>query len=124
MKDAEDREGYRCELRYLRDKEGREIDFVILKNGDIQELIEVKYAEENVTRSLRYYVERLRPQKATQIVATLKNHTAAASFRSLTRYHTSVAHSSASIDEVLYRQAHITFHKDRGSVIRRRPIMQ
>ena len=26
----EDREGYRCELRYIRDKEGREVDFVIL----------------------------------------------------------------------------------------------
>ncbi len=69
---TEDREGHRCELRYLRDKEGREVDFVILKDGAIQELIEVKYAEENISRSLKYYVERLRPKKATQIVATLK----------------------------------------------------
>ncbi len=68
----EDREGHRCELRYLRDKEGREIDFVILKNGKIQELIEAKYADDNISRPLRYYVERLRPQKATQIVANLK----------------------------------------------------
>ena len=68
----EDREGHRCELRYLRDKEGREIDFVILKNGEIQELIEAKHTEENVSRSLRYYVKRLRPKKATQIVANLK----------------------------------------------------
>ena len=59
-------------MRYLRDKEGREIDFVILKNGEIQELIEAKYTEENISRSLRYYTERLRPQKATQIVANLK----------------------------------------------------
>jgi predicted AAA+ superfamily ATPase len=68
----EDREGHRCELQYLRDKEGREIDFVILKDGAVQELIEVKYSEENISRSLRYYVERLRPPKATQIVAMLK----------------------------------------------------
>lgn len=68
----EDREGHRCELRYLRDKEGREIDFVILRDGEIQELIEVKYAEENVGRSLRYYAEKLRPKKATQIVARLR----------------------------------------------------
>lgn len=68
----EDREGHRCELHYLRDKEGREIDFVILKDGAVQELIEVKFAEENISRSLRYYVERLRPPKATQIVAMLK----------------------------------------------------
>lgn len=69
---TEDREGHRCELRYLRDKEGREVDFVILKDGAIQELIEVKFAEENISRSLRYYVKRLRPPKATQIVAMLK----------------------------------------------------
>ena len=69
---TEDREGHRCELRYIRDKEGREVDFVILKDGAIQELIEVKYAEENISRSLRYYVKRLRPKKATQIVAMLK----------------------------------------------------
>ena len=68
----EDCEGYRCELRYLRDKEGREVDFVILRDGEIQELIEVKVAEENVTRSLRYYSERLQPKRATQIVANLK----------------------------------------------------
>lgn len=68
----EDREGHRCELRYIRDKEGREIDFAVLKDGKIQELIEVKYAEENVTRSLRYYAERLQPKRATQIVANLR----------------------------------------------------
>ena len=68
----EDHEGHRWELRYLRDKEGREIDFVVLKEGEIQELIEVKYTQENVSRSLRYYAQRLGPPKATQIVANLK----------------------------------------------------
>ena len=56
----------------VRDKEGREVDFVILKDGEIQELIEVKVAEENVGRSLRYYAEKLRPKKATQIVTRLR----------------------------------------------------
>ena len=68
----EDRDGYRCDLRYLRDKEGKEVDFVVLKDGGIEELIEVKYTEVNVTRPLRYYVDRLQPKKATQIVAKLK----------------------------------------------------
>ena len=68
----EDRDGHRCELRYIRDKEGREVDFAVLKEGEIQELIEVKVAEENVTRSLRYYAERLQPKRATQIVADLR----------------------------------------------------
>ena len=68
----EDRDGHRCELRYIRDKEGREVDFAILKEGEIQELIEVKVAEENVSRSLRYYAERLQPKRATQVVADLR----------------------------------------------------
>jgi predicted AAA+ superfamily ATPase len=59
-------------LRYIRDKEGREVDFAVLKEGEIEELIEVKAAEENVTRSLRYYAERLQPKRATQIVANLR----------------------------------------------------
>jgi len=68
----EDRDGYRFELRYLRDKEGREVDFVILKENRIEELIEVKWADENISKSLLYYSERLRPPKATQLVARLK----------------------------------------------------
>jgi predicted AAA+ superfamily ATPase len=68
----EDRDGYRYELRHLRDKEKREVDFVILKEGQIAELIEVKYSDEEPSRHLRYYCERLNPPRATQLVATLK----------------------------------------------------
>jgi predicted AAA+ superfamily ATPase len=68
----EDRDGYRYELRYLRDKEGREVDFVILKENQIDELVEVKWADENISRSLLYYAEKLQPRKATQVVARLK----------------------------------------------------
>jgi len=68
----EDYTGHRCELRYIRDKEGREVDFVLLQDGSIQELIEVKFTDENVSRSLRYYAERLKPKKVTQIVGKLK----------------------------------------------------
>lgn len=68
----EDRDGFRYELRYLRDKEGREIDFVIIKENRLEELIEVKWSDENISRSLAYYTERLNPPKATQIVALFK----------------------------------------------------
>jgi len=68
----EDRDGYRYELRYIRDKEGREVDFAIVKEGEIEELIEVKYSDETISRSLSYYAERLNPPKATQIVANIK----------------------------------------------------
>jgi predicted AAA+ superfamily ATPase len=69
----EDYEGYRCELRYIRDKEGREVDFVIIKEGILEELIEVKYNDESLSKSLIYYSNKLKPKKSTQIVATLKN---------------------------------------------------
>lgn len=68
----EDYEGYRYELCYIRDKEGREVDFVILKDGKIEELIEVKYSKVEISRSLQYYSEKLKPKKSRQIVATIK----------------------------------------------------
>lgn len=68
----EDRDGFRYELRYIRDKEGREVDFAIVKEGDLEELIEVKFSGEDISKSLTYYTERLRPKKSTQITATLK----------------------------------------------------
>jgi len=69
----EDREGFRYELRYIRDKEGREVDFVILKEGMIEELIEVKFSDDKISKHLKYYAEKLNPPKATQIVAKLKH---------------------------------------------------
>jgi uncharacterized protein len=68
----EDRDGYRYDLRYIRDKEGREVDFAILKDEVLEELIEVKYSDEDVSRSLSYFTERLKPKKSTQITANLK----------------------------------------------------
>ncbi len=68
----EDREGYRYELRYIRDKEGREVDFAVIREGELEELIEVKYEDEEISKSLLYYTERLKPKKATQIVAKLR----------------------------------------------------
>ena len=68
----EDRDGYRYELQYIRDKEGREVDFVIVKEGELEELIEAKFSDENISKPLLYYAKRLNPKKATQIVATIK----------------------------------------------------
>lgn len=68
----EDRDGYRYELRFIRDKQGREIDFVIIKEGYIDQLIEVKYSDPTISKSLTYYAEKLKPRKAIQIVANLK----------------------------------------------------
>ena len=68
----EDRDGYRYELRYIRDKEGREVDFAIVKEGELEELIEAKFSDDNISKSLLYYAKRLNPKRATQIVATIK----------------------------------------------------
>ena len=69
----EDRDGFRSELRYIRDKEGREVDFAIVKDGRPEQLIEAKYSDSSVSRSLKYYAERLHPKKAVQITAHLKH---------------------------------------------------
>ena len=69
----EDRDGYRYDLCYIRDKEGREVDFAVIREDAVEELIEVKYSDETISRGLRYYAGRLHPPKAIQIVATVKN---------------------------------------------------
>jgi predicted AAA+ superfamily ATPase len=68
----EDRDGHRCELKYLRDKEGREVDFVVLEDGRLEELVEAKLSEPGIAPSLGYYAERLRPARAIQIVRDSK----------------------------------------------------
>ena len=68
----EDSQGYKYELRYIRDKEGREVDFAIIKEGELEELIEVKYSDDSIARPLSYYADRLNPKRAVQIVSEIK----------------------------------------------------
>lgn len=65
----EDTTGYRCELQYIRDKEKREVDFVVVKEDQVEELIEVKFSDDKISNSLSYYAEKLSVPKATQIFA-------------------------------------------------------
>ena len=67
----EDRDGHRCQLAYIRDKEGREVDFAILVDGELRELIEVKSSDDAISPALRYYKNRLNPPRCTQIVQDL-----------------------------------------------------
>lgn len=64
----EDYTGHKYELHYLRDKDQREVDFVITKDRKIDELIEVKYSDEQPTKGIIYYAAKLKPRVATQIV--------------------------------------------------------
>lgn len=68
----EDYFGYRCELCFIRDKEGREVDFVTIIDDKIQDLIEVKWQDSGPSSSLKYYAEKLKPVRAVQIVGDLK----------------------------------------------------
>lgn len=73
----EDYEGHRYELCYLRDKEKREVDFAVIKDGKIAALIEAKNSDLEVSKALSYFSERLKVKVSYQIVANIKN-----SFRS------------------------------------------
>lgn len=68
----EDYQGYKMQLCFVRDKEKREVDFAVILNKKVHELIEVKWSDHEISSHLHYFAERLRPQKITQIVAKLK----------------------------------------------------
>ena len=56
---------------YLRDKEQREVDFVVTLNRRVHWLIEVKASDAAVSNGLKYYTEKLRPQESLQLVLDL-----------------------------------------------------
>lgn len=64
----EDRDGHRYELHFIRDKDGREVDFAVTKNKVIIELWEAKLTDEKPSRSLLYYAEKLKISHAYQVV--------------------------------------------------------
>lgn len=64
----QDSEGYKYELRYIRDKEGREADFVVLKDGKVDELWEAKLTDASPSPHLRYFAERIKPRRVYQVV--------------------------------------------------------
>ncbi len=64
----EDTKGKNLVLYYLRDKEKREVDFVILEDGKIKKLIEVKLSNIEVSPSLQYYHKKLKSPESIQLV--------------------------------------------------------
>ncbi len=54
----EDTQGYKMELRFLRDFNKREIDFVVLNGGKPIFAVECKSGEKNVSPSIHYFKER------------------------------------------------------------------
>lgn len=54
----EDVEGYRMELRFLRDTDAREVDFVVMRDGAPEFAVECKTGETAVSAAARYFSER------------------------------------------------------------------
>ena len=55
----EDTEGHRMELRYLRDVDKREVDFVVLKDRKAAFAVEAKVGDREMSPSLPYFADRL-----------------------------------------------------------------
>lgn len=66
----EDTEGRDLELRYFRDVDGREVDFVVTEQRKPILLVECKWSDAEVDRGLRYLRERFPSAAAWQISAT------------------------------------------------------
>jgi uncharacterized protein len=62
--------GLDMELRYFRDIDGREVDFVVCEKGKAKVLVECKWADDAVARGLYYLKERFPNVEVWQISAT------------------------------------------------------
>lgn len=66
----QDSAGRDLELRYFRDTDGREVDFVVVENRAPVLMVECKWADAEIDRSLRYLRARFPAVDAWQISAT------------------------------------------------------
>jgi len=67
----EDTLGRRCMLHYLRDKEGREIDFLIMIDSRPALMIEVKWSEESLSRNFSIFSKYLPHAPGVQLAGKL-----------------------------------------------------
>lgn len=79
---VQDTEGRDFELRYFRDTDGREVDFVVVERRSPRLLVECKWADAPLDRGLRYLSERFPEASAWQISATgIKDYQTATGIR-------------------------------------------
>jgi len=64
----EDSEGYKVQLHYLRDRAGREVDFLVSFNRDPWFAVEVKVREAKISPALNYFRNKLQIPWAYQVV--------------------------------------------------------
>ena len=65
----QDTEGLDYELRYFRDRDGREVDFVVTNRGAPVLLVECKWSDADLDRGLKYLKSRFPDAEAWQISA-------------------------------------------------------
>ncbi len=64
----EDFEGYKTRMHYVRDKNQKEVNFLVMVDGKIRDLIEVKLTDGNIDSNLVHFAKILKPERAVQIV--------------------------------------------------------
>ncbi|MEM7179511.1 MAG: ATP-binding protein [Spirochaetota bacterium] len=69
----EDTEGYKMELRFLRDTGGREVDFVVLQDKKPLFAVECKTGDKSVSKHIQYFHERTKIPKFYQVHLGTKN---------------------------------------------------
>jgi len=60
-----------CDLYYLRTKDGREVDFAVILNHEVEQMIEVKSSDANPSPSLVYFQKKYQ-YPAIQVVKSLR----------------------------------------------------
>lgn len=70
----QDTHGEDIELFYFRDKEQREVDFVLLDAGTPKMFIETKLSDENPSPHLRYLKRKFPEARAVQVLLNCKLH--------------------------------------------------
>ncbi len=77
----EDSTGDRYELHYIRDKEKREVDFAITRDGNLIALIEAKWGDSEPSGNLKYFANQLGLSVAHQIVGKMEHPVQSGSIR-------------------------------------------
>ena len=65
----QDAEGRQLELRYFRDVDGREVDFIVTENRKLLQAVECKLADTDISKGLKYLKSRFPQCEALQISA-------------------------------------------------------
>lgn len=70
----EDTQGFRMELRFLRDTDKREVDFLVLKDGNPEFAVECKTGERAVNPALFYFRDRISIPRLYQVHSGMRDY--------------------------------------------------